>query len=84
MRLDKFLQISRLIKKRELAKKACEGNKVLLDGQRVKPGKEVKIGQIITIIFPERTMDVEILEIPKGNVSKARAREIYRDLGESF
>jgi ribosomal 50S subunit-recycling heat shock protein len=84
MRIDKYLQLSRLIKRRALAKKACEADKILLDGMPVKPSKDVEEGQIITIIYPEKTMDVKILDVPTTkNVSKKRARELYEDLANA-
>jgi ribosomal 50S subunit-recycling heat shock protein len=82
MRLDSFLSDTRLIKRRTQAKKACEGGLVFLDGRAAKPGREVKEGQIITINFARRILEVEILEIPTRNVRKEQAKDFYRILRE--
>jgi ribosomal 50S subunit-recycling heat shock protein len=82
MRLDSFLSDTRLIKRRTQAKKACENKIVLVDGMVIKPGKEVKTGQIITINFTDRTLAVEILEIPSKNVKKEEAKNFYRVIRE--
>jgi len=78
MRLDSFLSDTRLIKRRSQAKKACENKIVLVDGVVAKPGKEVRVGQIITINFTNRTLEVEILEIPQKSVKKEEAKNFYR------
>ena len=82
MRLDSFLSDTRLIKRRTQAKKACESGKVFLDGRVVKPGKEVKQGQIITIDFAHRILEVEVLEIPLRNVRKEEAKNFYKIIRE--
>jgi ribosomal 50S subunit-recycling heat shock protein len=82
IRLDSFLSEVRLIKRRAQAKIACEEGKVLLDGKVAKAGKEVKVGQIITINFANRTIEVEVVGIPSGNVRKAEAKNFYRVIRE--
>jgi ribosomal 50S subunit-recycling heat shock protein len=82
MRLDAFLSDTRLIKRRTQAKQACEKGVVFLDGRAAKPGKEVKEGQIITINFANRTLEVEILEIPQRSVRKDQASDFYRLIRE--
>jgi ribosomal 50S subunit-recycling heat shock protein len=82
LRLDSYLSEVRLIKRRTQAKKACENQIVLLDGTVAKPGKEVKVGQIVTINFTNRTLEVEILEIPSKNVKKEEAKNFYRVIRE--
>ena len=77
MRLDKYLKNSRLIKRRTVAKEACEGEKVYLNGKQAKPSAEVKVGDIIEIVFGEKRIKAEITDI-SDNVSKASAREMYR------
>jgi len=81
-RLDSFLSEVRLIKRRTQAKRACEEGVVLLDGKVAKPGKEVKEGQIITINFASRILEVEVLAIPSGSVRKAEAKDFYRIIKE--
>jgi ribosomal 50S subunit-recycling heat shock protein len=82
MRLDSFLSDARLIKRRTQAKKACEAGLVLLDGDKAKPGKEIKEGQIITINFARRVLEVQILEIPFRSVRKDEAQSLYRKIRE--
>jgi ribosomal 50S subunit-recycling heat shock protein len=82
MRLDSYLSDTRLIKRRTQAKKACEQGVVFLDGRAVKPGKEVKEGQIVTIRFAHRILEVEILEIPSRSVRKDQAESLYKVIKE--
>ena len=82
MRLDLFLTKSRLIKRRSLAKEACDRGIVSVDGHQAKAGREVWEGQRLRIDFTSRTVEVEILQLPRGNVSKTQARELYRVLQE--
>ncbi|KPK99698.1 MAG: RNA-binding protein [candidate division Zixibacteria bacterium SM23_73_3] len=82
MRLDSFLSDSRLIKRRSQAKKACESGWVYLDGKVAKPGKEVKPGQIISINFAHRILEIEILDIPLRNVRKEEAKNLYKIIRE--
>ena len=77
MRIDKYLKNSRLIKRRTIAKDACEGEKVYLNGKQAKPSAEVKVGDIIEIVFGERRIKAEVTDIT-DNASKASAREMYR------
>ena len=82
MRLDSFLSDVRLIKRRTQAKKACEAGLVLLDGNAAKPGKEVKPGQIITINFAHRVLEVEVVDSPLRNVRKEEAKNFYKIIRE--
>jgi len=82
MRLDSFLSDARLIKRRTQAKKACEAGLVLLDGHKAKPGKEIKEGQIITVNFARKILEVQILEIPFRSVRKEEAQNLYRKIRE--
>lgn len=77
MRLDKYLKNSRLIKRRTVAKDACEGEKVYLNGKQAKPSTEVKIGDTIEIVFGEKRIKAEIVDISE-NSTKAASREMYR------
>ena len=70
MRLDKFLQVTGVLKRREAAKEACEAGHVLVDGTVARPAKEVSAGQVIRFESPRRTLKLEILEVPRGNVAK--------------
>lgn len=79
MRLDKFLKVSRIIKRRTVANDAASGGRVTLNGKPAKPGAEVKVGDIIEIRFGERTSRYEILTISE-HVAKADAADMYRTL----
>ncbi len=82
MRLDLFLTKSRLIKRRTLAKEACDRGIVFVDGQTARAGREISAGQRLTIDFASRVVEVEILRLPRGNVSRKEARELYGVLKE--
>jgi ribosomal 50S subunit-recycling heat shock protein len=83
VRLDLFLTKSRLVKRRTLAKAACEKGIVRVDGQQAKAGREISPGQRVSIDFASRLLEVEILRLPRGNVSKKEARELYAVLRET-
>lgn len=84
MRLDKFLQISRLVKRRTVANTLCSRGKVLVNTKIAKAGKILKIGDTITIISeplptePIKELTYQILELPTGNVAKTQAEKLYR------
>ena len=83
MRLDIFLSLSRLIKRRTQAKNACEFGAVLLDGTVAKASQNVKIGQKIQIEFSNRVLEVEILSVPEGkSLRKEEAKNLYRVIKE--
>jgi ribosomal 50S subunit-recycling heat shock protein len=63
VRLDKFLKISRLIKRRPVAQLACRSERVLVNGRMAKPAYQVKVGDIITLRAPEWEMVVEVLSL---------------------
>ena len=69
MRLDKFLKVSRLVKRRTVANSVSEMGRVLVNGNPAKPAKQLKIGDVIEIEFLNRIEKVEVLIIPNGNVS---------------
>jgi ribosomal 50S subunit-recycling heat shock protein len=79
MRIDKFLKNSRIIKRRTVAKEACEQGRVLLNGKQAKPGDEVKVGDIIEINFGSGAVKAEILNV-MDNVPKDKAIELYKVL----
>ena len=78
MRLDKYLKVSRLIKRRTVANEACESAKVFVHNNPAKPAKQLKVGDIITIEYKVKTLKAEILKIPTGNVSINEANELYK------
>ena len=65
MRLDKFLKVSRIIKRRTVANEAADGGRISVNGKVVKPSYEVKVGDIIEIKFGDKNAKFKILEIPK-------------------
>lgn len=83
MRLDKFLKVSRIIKRRPIAKKVCNNGKVLVNDQTAKPAKTIEEGDILNIDLGYRGKLVcEVLEVPKGNVSKSQATSLYKVISE--
>ena len=65
MRLDKFLKVSRVIKRRTVANEAADNGRISVNGKVVKPSYEVKVGDIVEIRFGDKTSKFEIIEIPK-------------------
>lgn len=78
MRLDKFLKVSRLIKRRTVANSVSDMGRVLVNGNAAKPAKQLKVGDIIEIEYSNRVEKVEVLVIPTGNVSIQEASNLYR------
>ena len=83
MRLDVFLKRAGLIRQRAHAKEACDDGAVTISGQRVKPGRLVAVGQKIRIAYPRRILEVEVLALPEGNVSRTERRDCYRVLEDT-
>lgn len=79
IRIDKYLKNSRIIKRRTVAKEACEQGRVSINGKVAKPGDEVKVSDIIEVRFGSGTMKVEVIMI-KENVSKTEADKMYKTL----
>ena len=79
MRLDKFLKVSRLIKRRTVANEACDAGRVLVNGKTAKASVNVKAGDRIEIQFGTRTVAVEVLDV-KETVRKEEAENLYRYL----
>ena len=78
MRLDKFLKVSRLIKRRTVANTVTEMGRVLVNGNSAKPAKQLKVGDIIEIEYASKTEKVEVLIIPNGNVSIQESSTLYK------
>ena len=81
MRLDKYLKVSRLIKRRTVAKDACSGDRVTVNGKDAKPAYDVKIGDIIEISFGGRKARFEVLQVNE-HAAKADASAMYREIRE--
>ena len=79
MRLDKYLKVSRLIKRRTVANEACDAGRVLLNGKAARASAPVKTGDIIEIQFGTRTVKVEVLDVQE-TVKKEDSRELFRYL----
>ena len=79
MRLDKFLKVSRLIKRRTVANEACDAGRVLVNGNPAKASVKVKVGDVIEIQFGTKTVKVEVTDI-KDTTKKDEAQELYRYL----
>ena len=77
MRLDKFLKVSRLIKRRTVANEACDAGRVLINDKPAKASTNVKVGDILTIQFGNKDVKVEILDVQE-TVKKDDAKELFK------
>ncbi len=77
MRLDKFLKVSRLIKRRTVANEVSDMGRVLVNGNPAKPAKQLKENDIITIEYANRSVKARVLKVLAGNVSIQQAPELY-------
>ena len=81
MRLDKFLKVSRLIKRRTVANEACDNERVTVNGRVARASYDVKVGDVITIRFGQKALSVEVLSVA-DNVGKADAAAMYRETAD--
>ena len=79
MRLDKFLKVSRVIKRRTVANEACDNGHVEVNGKVARASLDVKTGDIVRIAFGERTVTLRVLDV-RDNVGKAEASDLYEVL----
>ena len=79
MRLDKWLKVSRLIKRRTVANEACDNQRISANGRLVKASYEVKVGDVLELRFGERVTRVEVLSVAE-HVGKADAAGLYKEL----
>lgn len=79
MRLDKFLKVSRLIKRRTVANEACDAGRVLVNDRPAKASAQVKVGDVLEIQFGSKSVRVEVLNVQE-TVRKEEAQELYRYL----
>lgn len=77
MRLDKFLKVSRIIKRRTVANEACDGGRVSINGRVAKASADVKVGDIIEIAFGTNTLKAEVLKVAEA-VKKDDAADMYK------
>lgn len=79
MRLDKYLKVSRLIKRRTVAKDVCQGEKISVNGKVAKPSVDIKLGDIITIDMRQHVLEVKVLATP-NSVRADEAHDLYEIL----
>ena len=79
MRIDKFLKVSRLIKRRTVANESCDAERVSANGRVVKASYDVKVGDVLEIRFGQKTVKVEVLSLNEST-KKADAVAMYREL----
>lgn len=79
MRLDKWLKVSRLIKRRTVANEVCDKERVMANGRTVKASYDVKTGDVLEIRFGPRVVQLEVLAVSE-HVAKAEAAAMYREL----
>lgn len=77
MRIDKFLKISRVIKRRTVAADACDGGRIEINGKVAKPSKDVKVGDVVSVSFGNNTMRFEVLSIDEHQ-TKQSAENMYK------
>ncbi|MCD7853535.1 MAG: RNA-binding S4 domain-containing protein [Oscillospiraceae bacterium] len=77
MRIDKYLKVSRLIKRRTVANEACDGARISVNGRPVKASYQVKLGDVIEIAFRQRTLQVEVTDVNEM-ATKSNAAAMYR------
>ncbi len=83
VRLDLFLKTSRLVKRRTVAQELCVAGRVLVNSHEAKPSKEVKQGDIITLKFSSRIVDLEIVGVLDASSRKRSSEELYRVKSET-
>jgi ribosomal 50S subunit-recycling heat shock protein len=79
MRLDKYLKVSRLIKRRAVANEACDGGRVTVNGKVARASYDVKVGDVIALHFGERVLAVEVLDVSE-TAGKSEASLLYREV----
>ena len=82
MRLDKFLKVSRLIKRRTVANEACDAQRITVNGKNAKASYDVKLGDLITVAFGSKSVTVKVLEI-KETTKKSESSGMYEIVSES-
>ena len=80
MRLDKFLKVSRLIKRRTVANDVSDQGRVLVNGTPAKPSKQLKEGDVVEIEHFNKNVKIKINRIPSGNVSIQEAQALYEEI----
>jgi ribosomal 50S subunit-recycling heat shock protein len=81
MRIDKFLKVSRIIKRRTVANEACDGQHITVNGRVVKASHDVKVGDVVEVTFGQRTLVFRVKEV-KEHVLKDGAEELYEIISQ--
>lgn len=81
MRLDKFLKVSRLIKRRTVANEACDSSRVSVNGRQAKPSYDVKVGDVLSIAFGTKIITVRVLDL-RETTKKSEAVGMYEIVSE--
>ena len=76
MRIDKFLKVSRILKRRTVAREAYDGGKVIINGKEVKPSHPVKVGDVVEIDYASGVLKFKVLDV-KETVKKDEAKDLY-------
>ena len=79
MRLDKYLKVSRLIKRRTVANEACDNGRVFVNGKAARASYEVKVGDLLELHFGERVLKAEVVSVAE-HAAKAEAAAMYREV----
>lgn len=79
MRIDKFLKVSRIIKRRTIANEACDAGRVLINDKVVKASAEVKVGDIVEVLFGGKSVKIDVLSL-KETTKKDEAQELFKYL----
>jgi len=82
MRIDKYLKVCRLIRRRTMANEACDSDRILINGKVAKPSKEVKVGDVVTVCFGNKTLTVRVLSTAEV-VRKEDAAALYEVIDEN-
>lgn len=83
MRLDKYLKVSRLVKRRTIAAELCQGGHVKINGQTAKPSAEVKPGNLLQLRFGNRLLTVKVVQVPEKAVPAQLADTLYETIEET-
>jgi ribosomal 50S subunit-recycling heat shock protein len=78
VRLDLYLKTSRLLKRRAVARQMCDNSRVLVNGHKAKPAKEVRPGDVVTLKWASRIIDIEVLGVVTISSKKKAPEELYR------
>lgn len=82
MRLDKYLKVSRIIKRRTVAKEIADKGRIQVNGQLAKSSTNVKVGDTLKILFGNKTLEVRVLEL-RDSTKKDEAKDLYEVLSET-